>query len=364
MKKLIPILLFLSCQLYGFGQFGGAVGIGYGRIIPSHREYPEIQHNSVMVSMAGVWQTNGSAFRWAEHYNFPTIRLGLSYHWLGNPDVIGHAVGVLPSMSFYLKRGQSKGFKFEAGSGISFLSRPYHFVDNPRNDVYGSKFNFFFSLALAYEIEVSNRFACSFFVSLPHYSTANLHQPNLGVNTFMAGINLQHLKKASELRMGRESELPEFNKKIKPFLRFSYGLTRSATNGPAYPVYVGGIGVGKLVGRFSRINTGFEYIFDSSRYHFLRHIFAFPDEEFKQASRFTWHLGHEWLFGHLGFLTEAGLYLNDHYGRLSIFTTKLGLNFYPRNTLDHSSFMPFFGAYVRAYAGEADFFEMTVGIVF
>lgn len=365
MKKLISIVVFLTFHWCSFGQPGVSAGFGFGRIIPTHREYPEIIHNSSLVSLSAVYQTNSTAFRWAGHYNFPLLNLNLSYQWLGNPNILGNAFGISPSMSFYFKKGKTTGWKFEAGSGIAFLNKPYHVVNNPQNNVYGSDFNFFFSLGIAYEFELKKDVGLSLFAMIPHYSAANLHQPNLGVNTFTLGVAVCHLRR-NEVQYSDKAplELPEVNKKIKPFLRLSYGLTRSGLNGPKYPVYVAGIGCSKLLNRYSRLNSGFEYIFNSARYHFMRHIYAFPDEEFKQASRFTWVLGYEWLFGHVGFLAEAGLYLNSHYGQQSLFTTKLGFNFYPHNTLERSRFLPFFGAYVRAYAGEADFLEMTAGFMF
>ena len=223
----------------------------------------------------------------------------------------------------------------------------------------------FFHWGMAYEFELSKDLALSLFAMIPHYSASNLNQPNLGVNTFSIGTSFRYLKRRNSQTIKEESfEFEEIDKKIKPFTRFSYGLAKNGLNGPKYPAYVFGAGLSKLLSRYSRVNSGFEYIFNAAKYTFIKHTFGAPGDEFKQASRFSWYLGHEWLFGHLGFLAEAGIYLNKHYGRQSIFTTKLGFNFYPRNTLFYSKFSPYFGAYVRAYAGEADFFEMTFGFNF
>ncbi len=365
LKKVIFVICFLFFSWGAFGQLSGAFSYGYGRIIPTHRVYPEIENNSNYFSAAVIWQSTGRNFRWAKHYNYPLLMLSLNYNRLGNPDVLGNAFGVLPSMSFYLKKGKNAGWRFDIGSGVAFLSKPYHAVKNPENNVYGSKFNFFFELGVAYEIAFKKHFALAIFLKLPHYSASNLHQPNLGINTFNFGTSIRYLKH-QEISSFNENklELPVLNKKIKPFFRLSFGLTRNGLNGPKYPVYVAGFGFSKLLNRYSRINSGFEYIFNTAKYNFIRHTYAFTGKEFEKASRYSWYLGYEWLFGHVGFLAEAGLYLNNHYGRQSIFTTKLGFNLYPWNTILHSNFLPYFGAYVRAYAGEADFFEMSLGFNF
>jgi Lipid A 3-O-deacylase (PagL) len=365
LRKVVLFVIFLSTNLCSFAQLGRELAYGYGRIIPTNQVYPEIKYNSSLLSAAAVWQTSGNIFRWAEHYNFPLLKLNFSYQWLGNDEVLGNAFGILPSMSFYLKEGKSKGWKLDVGTGIAFLDNPYHAVNNPENNVYGSKFNFFFSLGIAYEFELKKDLAFSLFAKIPHYSASNLNQPNLGINTFSIGTAIRYLKRQDANPLDNIiADLPDFNKKIRPFVRVSYGLSRTSLNGPKHPSYVLGVGVNKLLNRYSRINSGFEYVFNSAKYNFIKHTNAFPDEEFKKASRYSWYLGYELLFGHVGFLAEAGIYLNDHYGKQSIFTTKLGLNYYPRNTILHSKLLPYFGAYVRAYAGEADFFEMTAGFNF
>ncbi len=365
MKKIILLCIFLTTSWCSFAQLGGELGYGFCKMIPTNRIYPEIKDNSSLVYMAAVWQTTGKVFRWAEHYNFPLIKLNLSYQYLGNDEILGNAFGILPSMSFYLKEGKNKGLKLDVGSGIAFLDQPYHLVNNPENNVYGSKFNFFFALGIAYEWTLKKDLALSLFAMIPHYSGSNIHQPNLGVNAFTIGTTIRYLRRQTVNVVDEEPlELTGLNKRVKPFFRVSYGLTSTGLNGPKYPAYVVGLGACKLLNRYSRINSGFEYIFNFAKYNFIKHTYAYPGEEFKYASRFSWYLGYELLFGHVGFLGEVGLYLNNHYGRQSIFTTKLGFNFYPYNTLSHSNFMPFFGAYVRAYGGEADFFEITAGFVF
>lgn len=365
LKKSTLVIFLVITYLGASAQLGGEIGYGYGKIIPTHSVYPEVKYNSSLLSIAGIWQTSGKVFRWAEHYNFPLIKLNFTYQWLGNDEVLGNAFGILPSMSFYLKNGKSKGWRFDIGSGIAILDNPYHVIRNPENNVYGSNFNFYFSLGFAYEFDLKKDLSFSIFAVIPHYSASNLNQPNLGVNALSLGVSFRYLKMKDKNNLEDSTvDLPQVNKKIKPFVRLSYGLSRLGLNGPKYPAYVVGAGASKQISRYSRVNTGFEYIFNAAKYTFIKHTFGAPGEEFKQASRFSWYLGYEWLFGHFGFLTEVGIYLNNHYGRQSIFTTKLGLNFYPKNTFSNSRFMPFFGAYVRAYAGEADFFEMTLGFNF
>ncbi len=365
LKKILLVNLFLAISCCVYAQLGGALSYSNGVIIPTNQVYPEIKSNSSLVAATALCETTGSNFRWARHYNYPLLKLNFTYHWLSNREVLGNAFGILPSMSFYLKDGKNKGLKLEVGTGFAFLDRPYHVVNNPENNVYGSKFNFFFALGIAYEFDLKKDLALSFFAMIPHYSASNLNQPNLGINAFTIGATIQFLRRQAVSILDNETpEFPVLNKKVKPFFRLSYGINRIGLNGPKYPAYVVGAGISKLLSRYTRINTGFEYIFNSANYNFIKHTYTYPGEEVKYASRYSWYLGYELLFGHLGFLAEAGIYLNDHYGKQSIFTTKLGLNFYPYNTLTRSKISPYFGAYVRAYAGEADFFEMTLGFNF
>ena len=78
-------------------------------------------------------------------------------------------------------------------------------------------------------------------------------------------------------------------------------------------------------------------------------------------SRFSLLVTHELIFGHFGFVTALGAYLNKHNGQKSVFVTKIGFNFYLKNYFKKLKNQLWLGFHIRAYAGEAEQFEVLLG---
>jgi hypothetical protein len=300
---------------------------------------------------------------WGRSLKFPLYGYALSFQTLGNANVLGNAIGVAPILRFNPPK-RWKNTPIELGLGLAYMSKVYDRITNPQNTVVGSQVSFYARAKIEHYFTINSHLKTGIGLGVSHYSNGNFIVPNLGVNIPALTISfLYNNQKQTHFQPAKDS----FQRKllVLPFVRASLGATERELTGPKYAVYTGAMGLHYRLSRVSRLQAGMEYIFNSSPYYFMKNA-QFYDEKraFKEASRLTLFLGHEFLFGHFGFLGEGGIYLNRHYNQKSLFSTKLGFQYYPLNALTHPHYTPFVGLSVRAYFGEAEFVELSSGIYF
>ena len=141
-------------------------------------------------------------------------------------------------------------------------------------------------------------------------------------------------------------------------------MNERGLDGPKYPIYSGATGISRLFGRIHKVSSGVVFLYNDSSRSFQEHIGLNPGKEIIKASRFIWFVGHEYLFGHVGFVTDLGLYLNNYYNRRSLVATKIGFNFYLKNSLEKTKYMPWIGFSIHSNLTEAEFVELILGYSF
>lgn len=345
------------------GQNGAQLTSHVGYIVPNNRVFPEIRTPSFMVKGSLLNDTKVSQPRWASYYNYPLLGYNLSYEHFGNKDALGGAISLIPSLSFYLIQKERFSLQLQSGLGLAFLTRPFNKISNPDNTINGSHLNFAALTSLVLSFELQEGLYLESGPSVTHYSNGNYAKPNVGSNVpdWFIGIRyqLQQQPKDTELKA-----LEPYSRRFHPFLRVGYGFTEKSLDGPKYPVLEGTIGINRQFGVVNRVNTGFSMLHDNRAYRFQEHLGLNEGSRFRYSNRYVWSLGHEFLFGHVGFLTEGGFYLNKFEGKSSFLSAKIGFNFYLNNTFDQSDFLPYLGVYIHSSFGEAEFIELSAGMSF
>lgn len=364
----IPFLTLFSWFLVASlaGQSAIEQSFHVGSIIPNNNVFPAINHPSFMSETSYIRYCHGKNDLWPNLYKYPVFSLSLSYESLGNKQKLGSAWGITPTLAFYLIKKKKFNVQLEAGIGIAFLGRHFDKINNPDNTINGSLINFSGMAAILLEWKVSNHFRLITGPAVSHYSNGNYANPNVGANVpdWQLGIRYLPIVDSNKSLDKREEPLPAINYSLHPYARVSSGLTEKGLDGPKYFVLSATAGIARMFGRKHRVSTGFAYILNKASLNFQRHIGLNQGKEFKKASRYVWFVGHEFLFGHLGFLTEGGLYLNQFEKRKSILASKLGFNFYPFNAFKKHAHLPYLGLYIHSSFGEAEYIEMVLGYQF
>ncbi len=350
---------------FAFSQSILEVGTGIGYSLANHPDFPEVNQPAYYGNIGFLYNTKFSTKGWANAYRYPIVGVELAFQTLGNQEVLGQAIGLAPTLSPMLWRKEQFSIQLKLGLGAAYLTRPFDKIDNPENTVLGAKGSAYVLAFLNGEWHIKKRYALLMGLGITHYSNGSISNPNLGANvpTFYIAHRFLYKKKEFEWKENQQINFNcNYNKKIRPWIRASYGLTEKSLDGPRYPVGVGGVGVHRSLSCINRISIGVEYIYHRGNEQFLKHNEDESAEE--EAWRLVAFAGHEFLFGQLGVIGEAGIYLREHFGQRSRFSTKIGLNFYPRNHFKHPKHQPYIGAHIRAYGGEAEFIEMVTGYYF
>lgn len=291
------------------------------------------------------FQTFGKK-EWHQWRKFP--RFGITAMWLrfGNNEVLGSALSITPNINIPLFTKKKWEAFYQIGTGVAYMTKPYDVINNPENNAIGShgvttifmKFHAFKQLNSNFKFHTG--------LSLNHFSNGSARLPNFGLNipALIFGINYspQPLQKEDYL-------FHEISR--KPTRRFGmdiqsgYGLIqRFAIGGPRYPIYVFGVSGKYYLNRVNLLVTGFEYEQNKAIYHFALHTYHATNrsDAQKKASRLTWFVGDEFLFGSWSLTLQFGVYLGKFSFLKSGTTyTKFSTRFYLPNKgfLKHKFFL-------------------------
>ncbi len=349
--------------LFYMGAYGGQVSSHVGYIIPNNRVFPEIKSPSYQLRGSLLKYTELSRPRWGYFYKYPIVGFDFGYESFGNREALGGAISLIPNLSFYLIRKEKFNLRIQAGLGLAYLTKPFDKITNPENTINGSHLNFSTLTSLVLSYQLSDGIFLESGPSVTHYSNGNYAKPNVGANLPDWSIGLRYQPQRAP-KIEDEAYLPSVTSRFYPFVRVGYGITEKSLDGPKYPILEGTAGLIHYLGMYNRIHSGFSLLYDNRAYRYQKHLELNKGKEFRYSTRYIWFVGHEFMFGHVGFLTEGGFYLNKFEGKTSILSAKIGFNFYLKNTSNHRGFMPYLGVYIHSSFGEAEFIELAAGYLF
>ncbi len=83
-------------------------------------------------------------------------------------------------------------FDYEWNFGASFGWKKFDKLDNPHNEVVGSKINAYINLGFLLNWRIASHTHLRAGVGMSHYSNGNTRYPNSGVNTLGASVGVTH----------------------------------------------------------------------------------------------------------------------------------------------------------------------------
>ncbi len=350
-------LFFYVTVLPQVQPFGGAYLGGTLRI---HPQYPAQTQPSWAIS-TGIERKIPDADHWTARYGYPRIRFSLSWAGLGNPDVLGQAIGGQIGLAheFYSKRNWA--FGGTVNIGLAWLSKPFDRQQNPGNTALGARFTNLTSGEL-YLVRQLTRYQIRVGFAYWHYSSARARLPNLGINLPMATLTLARGK----LTHGR---LPVPNKEDLDidawawYLRGGLGrVSRKVAGGPQHWIWGLSTWGSWQPGPKLRYVLGAKVFQERSLIAFFKDQdfgFEHPSREAIGAVTFT---GVEVMFGRFGLHLWLGPYLRRPELMPYTLFTELGGHYYLPHLLGGNRL--FLSAAVQAHGGDADFAEWGLGFRF
>jgi hypothetical protein len=352
-----------------------------GKSIANQPTFPNVKACQ-LTEFSILRQCNGSEL-WHEHYNYPETGLTLLYGTLGNQKVLGNVAAAFSNINFEKNKGNKWVFQKRIGFGFAYFNNPYHLQKNRENIVIGSHVTAVACFTIGAKYRLSDYLSAHFGASYFHFSNAHYQLPNLGLNAvnFRFGLSYYPQKKQSKFSSPNQAVL---NKRFHLNLKLGLGInerggTLGPSNGPKYPIYLASVFVTKRYSPKASFQFGVEGNFNTGAHAYIVANSIFEDKEKLKSTTSIFFLGHEYLWKHLSFVVQGGVYMHNPLYRELIqqqktttskqhlkawITTKFGFQYYLKDTYRKFKNQIYIGSYVKANLGQADYWETSLGYCF
>jgi hypothetical protein len=319
--------------------------------------------NTTGAEIHAVWQLRGQQ-KWHEWQGFPSVGASLMYLDLGEPQAIGSAIGIFPTIDFKILKKGPLSITSQIGTGMAYLTRHFDQFDNNTYNAVGSSINCMIHLKMRAEYALKPQLKAHIGGSFTHFSNGGARLPNLGVNipALELGIRWALDTEGSFIR----HHLPPTSMK-KWGINTVAGMALSSNNsrGPKYPIYNASVAV---VRHFSKINRlGFGVAYEQNRLlaEFGLHAALFNSEReaWLASERWMGFLEKESLFGNVAMVIQSGVYFQKYDGVRNLWYNKFGLRVYlPAIGYPKTQFHV--GFVLKAHLATAEYIAFTGGASF
>jgi hypothetical protein len=304
----------------------------------------------------------------------------MSYYDLGNDRILGKCIGLQGNFQTYHQLGKRVEWNIGFAFGGAYFTESYDYLTNPENIMSGSAWSFMATGNMGVRIPLNESLKFVSNIKYHHTSNAHLVLPNVGMNMLMLDAGLSYT--IQESTKNDSITYKQYAPTFQPYIRGFYGLnelgeTTRPTNGPRYYKVGTAIGVNYHWKPAHNLSAELVMYYDDANYTYL---LLTEDSEYEatrsNASVAMLLVGHEFLFGRFGFITQLGI--NLHNPGLDQITNDLSepstadkigrwipgrfcMTFYPlgRNV---PYVIPMLHAGVKTHLGGADFLEVGLAL--
>lgn len=327
-------------------------------------------------------QTNGSKY-WHHLYGYPEVGASIYMGFLGNSEAFGQVMGVVPHLTFSTLREKDPFWSITLGMGFSYFNKPFDSITNPHNIFIGthvtnmSYFSFYMNKRLSQNLNLT------FGISTNHTSNGHYQIPNVGINMPQLSFGLKYYPKGQPAKnpikdWNMPSSKPRFN------VRFGAGIhefagTIKPIGTPKYSIFVGSVYLSKRMGKLGNAHIGFDMRYYEGYYDYIVYWNTYSENQRLKASKIGVLMGYEFLIGHFGLFIQSGINLYNPFYNLaykvfinrtfnaftgSFIYNRLGVQYYLREPQKHTKNNLYFGMFINAKFGKADFPEIGIGYQF
>ena len=297
---------------------------------------------------------------WQRKLNYPEIGGALFMARFGDNEIFGNAIAIIPYGKFWLKRSSVVDWYFRVGFGLGYISKPFDYVDNPTNNVIGSKINNCTQFSTGVDFKVNKELTLFTGLNFTHFSNASFQTPNLGINYLAFSGGFRYLPNATK---GGYNQAPVSRPVQKNFFRFNYSMAfyeYKTPGGPKYPIYIVSGAYARATSINNRVFSGLIYGHDIGKKEFLSQ-YVFEPKKIK-ANDLGFFIGDEIFLGRLSFDALVGVYiLRAHDNKTPIFA-KLGFNYHAYKFGKSNEKSLFLGVHMKTHYFVAQYFDVGIGV--
>jgi hypothetical protein len=360
----------------GFADYSFQIG----KITKNYPVFPE-RKLAMMHTFSFGNQLNGTKL-WHVYYNFPRGAFEFTYSSIGNKAVLGNMFTGLYKMEFPFKLSSKFYLEANPAFGAAYFNKPYDEIKNPDNTLIGSHITFCASATVGLRYYVNPFWSLQLHTGIYHCSNSHYQLPNLGVNLPIAGVGIRYHIQPVVILMGKREIMAD--KKLHIEMRIALGRNEQGNstfpvNGPKYPIYLYACYGTKYVTPVNKLIVGLEGWYNAGVYNFITSQEFYMSKEHLKSTAAQAVVGHEFLMGHFGLMTNLGLYVYNPVYREKLkrenetdfrselkgwVTARLGFQYYLKDATLHTRKNVFAGIYIKTNLGQADFLETSLGYCF
>ncbi len=216
---------------------------------------------SSFTELAVSQQTRGNK-EWHQYNNYPEVGVGAIYGNLGSRQYLGKSFSVFPFVRFPLLQNNQFKLKFRAGTGFTWIEKPYDVVSNHKNTLIGSHLNHYIHLSVENELRLGKTVSLNAGLAFIHMSNAGAQLPNFGLNFPMVTGGFRY---SFNEKIVRDTTVisPASRKQIRILLSAGRKQTPWVSS-PHYTVGILGAEIGKLISPAQLVGGGLAVFHDPS----------------------------------------------------------------------------------------------------
>lgn len=348
-----------------------------GKILDIYPNFPERKNHGVG-TIAYQWQRNSG---YSASYGFAQNGVNLSFHDFGNRAILGLGIGLQYELQLHQHLTRKLQLIERIGMGGIWNTKPYHYATNPENIVMGSHLAALVSVAFGLEYRLIPTLNLSAEGMFWHSSNMHARLPNVGMNTpsFRVGLAYAFQTQNETITPSEKLNLPnQWELQTRFALGFNEaGGTARPVNTPLYWKQLLSLGVAYRFKSIHRVSVNLETYYDGANRIWNEALERDLAHPYLASSVVAIMFGHEFIYGHFGFVINAGLNLyNPTYDYLlsEIFESlsrgglkkyvpgRFAMRYYFSLPEKHfaSNFIQFG---VKSHFTQADFLEMGIGMI-
>ena len=278
-----------------------------GFVLPEYKYFLYIVEDPVQSLGLNFSRRTTGKNDWEQLYSYPEYGLTVFYSTLGNDNVYGSEIALLPFFNYPIFSKKRVSVDNQIGLGISYVTRKFDLEDNYQNIAVGSKLNMHFNLRLEVKIQVLKRYQLHTGLSFDHFSNANMQEPNIGINyiTSYAGIGFL----VGNSSHPQVHELTPHRKDHGLELIYSFGAKHTrAFQSTTFFTSSGTVEFKWDLFRVFHVGVGADLFYDSSTETEMQalHRTGFKDYyDFRTGL----HLSQEFVYNRVSLIVQEGIYL-------------------------------------------------------
>lgn len=372
-SALLWVAVFIAClPIMTCAQYNAAVAfemVSHSGAVWRHTPKLSTQTGELLWGQElGIrFQTRGK-HPWHQWQGYPSMGVNFIHVQLGAGNH-GDVFALLPYLNIPIVRANRFLAIFRVGSGPAWITRPYDYFKNRKQNAIGSHLNDLVQFRLGAEYRVSPHLRVQAGAALNHFSNGGSALPNYGVNLPSGYAGFVWSPKPL-----LESEFLRTNLSKKAKRRFGgrmdVGIAFSEYNtfdGPKYQIRTGSVAGMFYLNQTNRVILGLDYEYNKAVYTWGLHVADFQTaaEARAGATRLAGYIADEFLFGPIGIQVQRGWYVGDRFNRYTLRKaySKLHLRYY-FPLIPQSDLRTYLGITLKAHAVIAEYISFDTGLAF